>query len=443
MSPIRYLPLALFGAFSLAGLTAPQAAEPTLGAAVKAADAEYLEAPEIGVEDASPKILVGGGEDGLPPLDEELSLGPVRVTLTYVEEEPQAGEKAPADELPGDADEAPPEADQMPLEEELGGDALPVEDIPEEAILPEETGIGEQVWRAPVVTVYFDDPNPKAPQTNGEAAEDTEAGTAPSSDEDQTPETAQAPDPDQPADGDALGGGAETETAVEAIPAGPRIVATLKGPSAGLSDPPVSIQIADLDPTNAYPEVVVSFFTGGAHCCSVTSIITSNADGSEWTTVEVGEFDGGPMTAIDLDGDGTYEFETRDNAFLYPFACYACSEAPLRVLALQDGAMKDVSADPRFKPAHAAWLKTMIVGVPEQDVNGFLAGYVAQKIRLGEGKQAWALMLEYFDRNTDWGLEICDHDRDESGECPGTTTKVTFPQALERMLNENGYRIGG
>ena len=436
MSPIRYLPLALFSAFSLAGLTAPQAAEPTLGAAVKAADAKYLEAPEIGVEDASPKILVGGGEDGLPPLDEELSLGPVRVTLTYVEEEPQAGEKAPADELPGDAGEAPPQADQMPMEEELGGDALPVEDIPEEAILPEETGIGEQVWRAPVVTVYFDDPNPKAAEP--------EATAVPEADKDQTQGDAMDDAvPEASADEASEDNSTEAETAEAAIPAGPRIVATLKGPSAGLSDPPVSIQIAELDPTNAYPEVVVSFFTGGAHCCSVTSIITSNADGSEWTTVEVGEFDGGPMTAIDLDGDGTYEFETRDNAFLYTFACYACSEAPLRVLALQDGAMKDVSADPRFKPAHAAWLKTMIVGVPEQDVNGFLAGYVAQKIRLGEGKQAWELMLKHFDRLTDWGLEICDQDRDESGECPGTTTKVTFPQALERMLNENGYRIGG
>ena len=436
MSPLRYLPLALFGAFSLAGLTAPQAAEPTLGAAVKAADAKYLEAPEIGVEDASPKILVGGGEDGLPPLDEELSLGPVRVTLTYVEEEPQAGEKAPADELPGDAGEAPPQADQMPMEEELGGDALPVEDIPEEAILPEETGIGEQVWRAPVVTVYFDDPNPKAAEP--------EATAVPEADKDQTQGDAMDDAvPEASADEASEDNSTEAETAEAAIPAGPRIVATLKGPSAGLSDPPVSIQIAELDPTNAYPEVVVSFFTGGAHCCSVTSIITSNADGSEWTTVEVGEFDGGPMTAIDLDGDGTYEFETRDNAFLYTFACYACSEAPLRVLALQDGAMKDVSADPRFKPAHAAWLKTMIVGVPEQDVNGFLAGYVAQKIRLGEGKQAWELMLKHFDRLTDWGLEICDQDRDESGECPGTTTKVTFPQALERMLNENGYKIGG
>jgi hypothetical protein len=52
-------------------------------------------------------------------------------------------------------------------------------------------------------------------------------------------------------------------------------------------------------------------------------------------------------------------------------------------------------------------------------------------------------MLKYFDRNTDWGLEICDQDRDENGECPGDTTKVTFPQALELMLKKNGYKVEG
>ena len=102
--------------------------------------------------------------------------------------------------------------------------------------------------------------------------------------------------------------------------------------SAGFGRPPVSVQIAELDPGNSQPEVVVSFYTGGAHCCSDTSVITSNKDGTAWQTVDVGEFDGGPLLATDLNGDGRYEFRTRDNAFLYAFACYACSEAPLELL---------------------------------------------------------------------------------------------------------------
>lgn len=411
MSIIRYLYLSLLGALSVTWMALASAQEPSLGEAVRAADAKYLTAPEIGTVDKSPKIVVGGGEDGLPPLDDEISFGPLRVTLTYVEEEPQPEEEPSANDLPGDADDAPV---QDPAgDEPLAEGEIPLEDIPEEAMLPGEFDLGETASRRAVVTVYFEDPNPKS-----EGTEST------------------APDLDQP-----QGAGDSEEQAGDA--AGPRVVATLEGPGAGVSDPPVSIQIAELDPNNAFPEVVVSFFTGGAHCCSATSVVTSNADGSEWTTLDVGQFDGGPMLALDLDGDGTFEFETRDNAFLYAFACYACSQAPLQVLALEDGEIKDVSAAPRFKRAHAAWLKNMIVGVPEQEVNGYLAGYVAQKIRLGEGKQAWTLMLKYYDRETDWGLDVCDVKRDEAGDCPGETKRVAFPEALELMLKENGYKIGG
>ena len=103
--------------------------------------------------------------------------------------------------------------------------------------------------------------------------------------------------------------------------------------------------------------------------------------------------------------------------------------------------MKDVSADPKYRPAHEAYFKNMILNVPDEDVNGFLAGYVGEKIRLGEGKEAWELMLAYYDKASDWGLEVCDQPLDEAGACPGTTAKVTFPEALERMLNENGYTV--
>ena len=45
-----------------------------------------------------------------------------------------------------------------------------------------------------------------------------------------------------------------------------------------------------------------------------------------------------------------YEFETRDNAFLYTFGCYACSEAPLEVIAIENGAVKNVTSDARCRP---------------------------------------------------------------------------------------------
>jgi hypothetical protein len=218
-------------------------------------------------------------------------------------------------------------------------------------------------------------------------------------------------------------------------------VAKLEDEGAGFANPPVSLQIAELDPSNQHPEVVVSFYTGGAHCCSVTSVLTSSADGATWKTVDVGEFDGGPLLAVDIDGDGRYEFETRDNAFLYTFGCYACSEAPLYILAVENGAVKNVTGEERFRPAHAAYLKTMIGNAPEEEPNGFLAGYVGEKILLGEGKQAWGIMLAHYDHDSDWGLESCEEKLNEDGECPAGTIKLTFPDALERMLKESGYKV--
>jgi hypothetical protein len=234
-----------------------------------------------------------------------------------------------------------------------------------------------------------------------------------------------------------------TRTPVITVFADGKEVAKLAGEGTGSADPPVSVQIAEIDPGNQYPEVVVSFYTGGAHCCSVTSVVTSSPDGSTWQTVDVGAFDGGPMLATDLNGDGRYEFKTRDNAFLYAFACYACSEAPLELLTVENGAAKNVTTDEKFKPAHAAYLKGMIENLPEEvdDANGFLAGYVGEKILLGEGKQAWDLMLAYYDKASDWGLEVCEQALDEEGECPVQQVKLTFPDALERMLNENGYKV--
>ncbi len=233
-----------------------------------------------------------------------------------------------------------------------------------------------------------------------------------------------------------------TRTPIVTISVNGKEIAKLEGEETFYADPPVAVQIAELDPSNQNPEVVVSFYSGGAHCCSQTSVVTSTADGSAWKTVDVGEFDGSPLLATDLDGDGRYEFETRDNAFLYAFGCYACSEAPLEILTVENGAVNNVTTEPRFKPAHAAYLKSMIENAPDENVNSFLAGYVGEKSLLGEGKQAWQLMLEYYDKGSDWGLEICDKPLDDQGECPpGHTIKMTFPEALERMLKENGYKI--
>ena len=219
-------------------------------------------------------------------------------------------------------------------------------------------------------------------------------------------------------------------------------VISVEGVESFPDNPIFLVQIAEMDPGNPYPEVVFSIYTGGAHCCSLTHVLTSSRDGKTWADINVGGFDGGPLGVSDLDGDGRFEFSMRDNAFLYTFGCYACSTAPFKVLALSEGKLVDVSAAPPFRDHHVSSLQRILEwAAPDMDANGFLAGYVAQKIRLGEGVQAWKFMEKYYDRKSDWGLEACSVKVNGKGECKGEKVMLSYPQALERLLNANGYKL--
>ncbi len=66
------------------------------------------------------------------------------------------------------------------------------------------------------------------------------------------------------------------------------------------------------------------------------------------------------------------------------------------------------------------------------EVNGILAGYVAQKILLGEYEEGWKFMLANYDRTSDWGLEIY-----QGEEVVGKY--LDFPTALRAFLIEKGY----
>ncbi len=66
------------------------------------------------------------------------------------------------------------------------------------------------------------------------------------------------------------------------------------------------------------------------------------------------------------------------------------------------------------------------------EVNGILAGYVAQKILLGEYEEAWQFLLANYDKNSDWGLDIY-------GESTAIGKYPDFPTALSAFLLKNGY----
>lgn len=194
-----------------------------------------------------------------------------------------------------------------------------------------------------------------------------------------------------------------------------------------------SVQLKDLD-KNGTAEVIVSTYTGGAHCCTAFSIY--NWQGNEFNTTKTHLLDAGGGIFKDLDGDGTLEFVSADNAFFYSFSSYAGSYPPAIVLSFEEGQFVD--ATQRFEAylRSIAWQMYQAVQqaqTEDYDANGVLAGYVAQKILLGEYQQGWDFMLAHYDPSSNWGLDIYDDQGNVVDHYPD------YPTALRAFLITLGY----
>lgn len=222
-----------------------------------------------------------------------------------------------------------------------------------------------------------------------------------------------------------------TETVLESV-----------GVESGTNDPQAEASIAEIDTTNDTPEVYFASYSGGAHCCT-NVIVAEKVRGGAWVAVPVGDFDGDGDYLDDLDGDGVAEITTVDNRFLYQFDCYACSAAPLVIYGVRDGEVTDLSAEPRYLAAHRDWLKNNIeAGLDQKDwwtSRGFLAGWLAEKVRVGEGLQAWQDLNAHWDLAHDEGEQVC-----PDGSYPETCdekdlTVMKFPERLRSFLAASGY----
>jgi hypothetical protein len=217
-------------------------------------------------------------------------------------------------------------------------------------------------------------------------------------------------------------------------------VLTIPGVGSGFDFVAAEASIAEIDPENAHPEVYFSSYTGGAHCCN-SIVIAEELDG-RWIGIAIGEFDGDGNYLEDADGDGLAEIVTVDNRFLYAFDCYACSAAPLTITTIRSGRVFDVSADPRYLAAHREWLaqiESFVDPAQKWTSPGYLAGWVAAKIRVGEDADAWQQLSSSWDAAADEGEEVC-LTGETLDDCPEKSRAVLkFPERLRLFLEQTGY----
>ena len=228
------------------------------------------------------------------------------------------------------------------------------------------------------------------------------------------------------------------DTPVLTVTVGGKQVLEAVGIVSDTNDPAAEASIAEMDPTNDRKEVFFTSFSGG--CCS--SVVVAEEVGAEWRSIPIGDFQGDGGYLQDLDGDGRAEIATIDGNFINRFDCTACSAAPRVIFTVKGGDVVDLSTEPRFQSAHRAWLKALEGNIdPDQQWKspGFLAGWLAEKIRVGEGANSWQDLNAHWDSAHDAGEPVCPNG-DDPDQCAEKDRKVMkFPERLRLFLQSAGY----
>jgi hypothetical protein len=209
-------------------------------------------------------------------------------------------------------------------------------------------------------------------------------------------------------------------------------------------EPVATAEVMRLDPATRLPQVVMTGFTFGAHCCTLTRIATL-VGSDEWRVLDTGELDGEGYQFVDIDNDGAKELVSYENSFLYAFGSYGDSYAPTRITRLAGSDLNDVTAEPKYRAFLRRRLQDMEADAKKNPdlwhSNGFLGGWVAAKSLVGEVEDAWKRMLAAYDRDSDWPMEECRNGLPLGG-CPNDELrKLSFPQALIKALEGNDYPL--
>jgi len=197
--------------------------------------------------------------------------------------------------------------------------------------------------------------------------------------------------------------------------------------------------VAEMDSSNGHPEVIVESYSGGAHCCEEIIVFSAPKRGASgsWRMFRMGVYDGGARPPRDLDGDGLAEILVRDDAFHYAYGCYACGYAPPVIISVREGRKVDITRRPSFRPVLRDEEKRIVRRMRESKAdnggrveNGLLAGYVALKFLLGEGKEGWNYMLKHHVPERQEYCPVPGRD----GDCAVRPLQVSFPVSLAIML---------
>lgn len=184
-----------------------------------------------------------------------------------------------------------------------------------------------------------------------------------------------------------------------------------------------SVQFRDLD-GDSTPELVLSLYTGGAHCCSLDQVFDFSYTTPHQTEINFAD-SGASLTTI----NGRVVFKTRDDSFAYVFTDFADSGFPIVLWAYRKGRFLNVTANypAAIRKDAIYWWKTYRKARRQQrDVRGVLAAWAADEARLHKAASVKTTLLQLaFDGTLDRGY--------------GGPKGSTYVRSLWRFLRKEHY----
>jgi hypothetical protein len=187
------------------------------------------------------------------------------------------------------------------------------------------------------------------------------------------------------------------------------------------------IQVKDVTGSGK-PTVIVDLYTGGAHCCELTKLYLLR--GARLVAQLQRNWGDPGYRLVDIDGDGSWEFETQDDAFAYAFTDYADSARPIQIWNLEGAKFVNTTTD--HPGAITTDARSLLRAYNEaqtqrRDVRGILPAYVADEALLGTPAVGWNLV--------DSALAVGALDR---ADIPGPTGN-SYVAAVHSFLSKYGY----
>jgi hypothetical protein len=178
-------------------------------------------------------------------------------------------------------------------------------------------------------------------------------------------------------------------------------------------------------------DVVLSLYSGGAHCCSIEQVYSPLTGSTNWRDVEYDFGDPG-VRLLPIGVDGSDDFVSANDAFAYEFTDYAASGMPVEILSFYDGAFHNVTRSfPNLIARDAQqWIRAFREDAPSHylDTVGVVAAWVADEDLLGKSAAA----QQFLERQAAEGhLNSAIGPPDASGQ--------GFVTALEKFLRRQGY----